>query len=137
MILPLVSELLVRVARRPAVEEACELLRHKTGEARLAGATESAKALLVPLILAELGRPAILVVESNQRAEALLEPLRWFYQAVTGKPGRRVAHLPAHDVLPYENRSPHAEISEARAVSLWRFAAGEVDLLIAPVQAAL
>ncbi|MBZ5695073.1 MAG: transcription-repair coupling factor [Acidobacteriia bacterium] len=137
MILPLVSELLARIARRPAVEEACELLRHKTGEARLAGATDPAKALLAPLILAELGRPAILVVESNQRAEALLEPLRWFYRAVTGKPGRRVAHLPAHDVLPYENRSPHAEISEARAVSLWRFAAGEVDLLIAPVQAAL
>ncbi|HXQ27214.1 MAG TPA: transcription-repair coupling factor [Candidatus Acidoferrales bacterium] len=137
MILPLVSELLARIARRPSVEEACELLRHKTGEARLAGATDPAKALLVPLIFAELGRPAILVVESNQRAEALLEPLRWFYQAVTGKPGRRVAQLPAHDVLPYENRSPHAEISEARAVSLWRFAAGEVDLLIAPVQAAL
>ena len=77
------------------------------------------------------------MVESNQRAEALLEPVRWFYRAVTGKPGRRVAHLPAHDVLPYENRSPHAEISEDRAVALWRFATGEADLLIAPVQAAL
>ena len=48
-----------------------------------------------------------------------------------------MAHLPAHDVLPYENRSPHAEISEDRAVALWRLATGEADLLIAPVQAAL
>jgi len=137
MILPLVSELLARIARRPAVEEACDKLRRSGGEVRLAGLTDSAKALLVPLVFSELGRPAILLVDSNQRAEALLEPIRWFYSAVTGKPGRRVAHLPAHDVLPYENRSPHAEISEDRAVALWRLATGEVDVLIAPVQAAL
>ena len=45
--------------------------------------------------------------------------------------------LPATEVLPYEDRSPHAEISEDRAVALWRFATGEADLMIAPVQAAL
>jgi transcription-repair coupling factor (superfamily II helicase) len=137
MILHLVSELLARVARRPVIEEALETLRRTCGEVRLAGLTDSAKALLVPLAAAELGRPAILLVESNQRAEALLEPVRYFYRAITGKPGRRVAHLPSHEVLPYENRSLHAEISEDRAVALWRFATGEADLLIAPVQAAL
>ena len=89
------------------------------------------------LAATELGRPAIFIVESNQRAEALVEPLRWFYRAVTGKPGHRVVHLPALEVLPYENRSPHAEISEDRAVALWRFATGDADLMIAPVQAAL
>jgi len=137
MILHLVSELLARVARRPVVEEALETLRRTGGEVRLAGLTDSAKALLVPLAAAELGRPTILLVESNARAEALLEPVRYFYRAITGKPGRRVAHLPSHEVLPYENRSPHAEISEDRAVALWRFASGEADLLIAPVEAAL
>ena len=115
----------------------CDRLRREGGKVALAGLTDSAKALLVPLVFGELGRPAILLVESNQRAEALLEPVRWFYEAVTGKPGRRVASCPAHDVLPYENRSPHAEISEERAVALWRFATGEADMLIAPVQAAL
>jgi len=137
MILPLVSELFMRIARRPSVGEACDLLRRNSGEVQLAGLTDTAKALLVPLIFAELTRPIILIVESNQHAEALLEPMRWFYSAVTGKPGRRIAWLPAHDVLPYEGRSPHAEISEARSVALWRFATGEADLLIAPVQAAL
>jgi transcription-repair coupling factor (superfamily II helicase) len=137
MILPLVSELLARIARRPALEEACDKLRRLGSEVRMAGLTDSAKALMVPLVFAALGRPAFLLVDSNQRAEALLEPVRWFYSAVTGKPGRRVAHLPMHDVLPYENRSPHAEISEDRAVALWRLATSEVDVLIAPVQAAL
>jgi transcription-repair coupling factor (superfamily II helicase) len=137
MILPLVSELLTRVARRPVVEEAFEALRRSGGEVRLAGLTDPAKALLAPLAFAELGRPTVLLVETNQRAEAMLEPVRYFYRAITGKPGRRVAHLPAHDVLPYENRSPHAEISEDRAVALWRFATGDADLLIVPVQAVL
>jgi transcription-repair coupling factor (superfamily II helicase) len=137
MILPLVSELLTRVARRPVVEEAFEALRRTGGEVRLAGLTDPAKALLAPLAFAELGRSTVLLVETNQRAEAMLEPVRYFYRAITGKPGRRVAHLPAHDVLPYENRSPHAEISEDRAVALWRFATGDADLLIVPVQAAV
>ncbi len=137
MILSLVSELLARVARRPEAEEAFEALRRSAGEVRLAGLTDSAKSIVVPLAAAALGRPTILIVESNQRAEFLLEPVRYFYRAVTGKPGHRVAHLPAYDVLPYESRSPHAEISEDRAVALWRFALGEADLLIAPIQAAL
>ncbi len=137
MILPLVSELLARVARQPVVEEAFERLRHGSCEVRLAGLTDSAKALLAALVAAELGRPAIFLVESSQIAESLVDPVRWFYRAATGKPGHRVAYLPAYDVLPYENRSPHAEISEARAVALWRLATGEADILIAPVQAAL
>jgi transcription-repair coupling factor (superfamily II helicase) len=137
MILPLVSELLARISHRPAVEQACDKLRRLGGEVRLAGLTDSAKAVLAPLVASSLGRPVILLVDSNQRAETLLDPVRWFYTAATGKPGRRVAHLPAHDVLPYENRSPHAEILEDRAVALWRLATGEVDVLIAPVQAAL
>ncbi|MGC1659495.1 MAG: transcription-repair coupling factor [Candidatus Acidiferrales bacterium] len=137
MILPLVSELLARVARRPAIEETLDTLRRSGGDVRLAGLTDSAKALVIPLAFAELSRPTVILVDSNQRAEALLEPLRYFYRAITGKTGRRVAYLPAHDVLPYDNRSPHAEISEARAVSLWRFATGDADLLLATVQGAL
>ena len=137
MILPLVSELFGRIGRQAAVDEACDRLRREGGKVDFSGLTDSAKALLVPIAFGKLGRPAIVVVDSNQRAEALLEPMRWFYEAVTGKPGRRVAWFPAHDVLPYEGRSPHAEISEARAVALWRLATGEADIVIAPVQAAL
>ncbi len=137
MILSLVSELLARVGRRPIVEEAVDTLRRSGGFVRVDGLTDPAKALVATLVATELGRPAIFMVESNQRAEALVEPLRWFYRAVTGKPGHRVVHLPALEVLPYDGRSPHAEISEDRAVALWRFANGDADLMIAPVQAAL
>jgi transcription-repair coupling factor (superfamily II helicase) len=137
MILPLVSELLSRVARNPVVERAVESLRRGMGEPRLSGLTDPGKALLATITCAELLRPVVLLVDSPQRAEGLLEPLRWFYSAVARKSSRRVAHLPAHDVSPYQGRSPHADISEERAVTLWRFASGEVDLLITPIQAAI
>jgi transcription-repair coupling factor (superfamily II helicase) len=137
MILSLVSELFARVGRRPVVEEAVDMLRRSGGFVRLDGLTDPAKTLVATLAATELGRPAIFIVESNQRAEALVEPLRWFYRAVTGKPGHRVVHLPSLEVLPYDGRSPHAEISEDRAVALWRFANGDADMMIAPIQAAL
>jgi len=137
MILPLVSELLARVARLSAVDEALDALRRNRPQASLSGLTDPAKALIAAVAFAELGRPTIVLVDTNQRAEALLEPMRWFYRAVIGKSGNRVEHVPAHDVLPYEGRSPHAEISEARAVALWHLASGEADIVIAPVQAAL
>src|SRR5215469_2274974 len=137
MILSLVSELFARVSRPPVVEQAVDTLRRSGRFVRLDGLTHPAKTLLATLAAAELGRPAVFIVESNQRAEALVEPLRWFYRAVTDKPGHRVVHLPALEVLPYDGRSPHAEISEDRAVALWRFANGDADMMIAPVQAAL
>jgi transcription-repair coupling factor (superfamily II helicase) len=137
MILPLVSELLGRVARLKVVDEALDALRHNAPQARLSGLTDSAKALIAAVAFAELGRPTILLVDTNQRAEALLDPVRWYYRAITGKSGNRVEHIPAHDVLPYESRSPHTEISENRAVGLWHVSSGEADVLIVPVQAAL
>ena len=72
MILPLVSELLARIARRPAVEEACEKLRRLGGEVRLAGLTDSAKALLVPLVSCRAGasRHSAGGVESARRSAA-------------------------------------------------------------------
>jgi transcription-repair coupling factor (superfamily II helicase) len=136
MILPPVSELLGRVARHAALEESFDALRRKGGEVRVSGLTDPAKSLAAALAFAELGRPIVMLVESNQRAEAMVEPLRYFYRAVTGKPGQRVVHLPSHEVLPYENRSPHAEISEDRAVALWRFATGDADMMITPIHAA-
>jgi len=137
MILTQVSELFSRVSRHPAFEASVESVRRNASETQLGGLTDTAKALAIPLAYAELGRPIVVLFDSDQRAESLLDPIRYFYRAVTGKPGRRVAWLPSFGVLPYDQRSPHAEISEARAVSLWRFSNGEADLLLVPVQAAL
>jgi transcription-repair coupling factor (superfamily II helicase) len=136
MILPLVSELLSRAAKRPAVEGAFIRVRQGSAVARLAGLVDPCKALVTALAAATLVRPIVLLVDSNERGEQAIDLVRYFYRAVTGKPERRVALLPAYDVLPYERRSPHPAILEARAAALWRFASEEADVLVAPVAAA-
>src|SRR5581483_11999652 len=45
--------------------------------------------------------------------------------------------LPALDVMPLQNLSPHAEICEQRAIGLWRLASQRVPITILPVSAAL
>ncbi len=47
-----------------------------------------------------------------------------------------VVRLPAHDVLPFENLSPHPDVQEQRASALWKLATGAVSILIAPVESA-
>jgi transcription-repair coupling factor (superfamily II helicase) len=137
MILPLVAELLSRVGRRPAVEVCLDALRRGPREVRLAGLTDPAKTIVAAFTGASLSRPIVLLVDSNRRAEELLEPLRYFFQAFARRPASRVAFLPSQEVSPWEGRSPHAEISEARASALWRIALGEADIVVAPVEAAI
>ena len=45
--------------------------------------------------------------------------------------------MPALDVLPLQNLSPHAEMLEQRAIGLWRLATQRVPITILPVPSAL
>jgi transcription-repair coupling factor (superfamily II helicase) len=140
MIVPMVAELLRRVERLPAVEEALHSLRSGGSgsvERSLPGLSGAAKPLVVALAAASLNRPVVCLVESNRRAEEFAEPLRFFLRALTGKPASRVSVFPSRNALPYTGLSPHAEICAARGVALWRWASGEADVLVAPIEAAI
>jgi transcription-repair coupling factor (superfamily II helicase) len=49
---------------------------------------------------------------------------------------KQILKLAAHDVLPFENLSPHPEIQEERATALWKIATGAVSIVIVPLEAA-
>jgi transcription-repair coupling factor (superfamily II helicase) len=140
MILPVVRERLEALVRQPALEGVVSALRGGAKPAGCAGLTELAKAIAAAHLTHELRRPAFLLVESNKKAEAIAETLRFCFSVYPGPfagTGGGVAVLPAFDTLPWESRSPHADILERRAATLYRLAAGEVSLVIAPVGAAL
>jgi transcription-repair coupling factor (superfamily II helicase) len=81
-------------------------------------------------------QPAIAIVADNKAAEAL-EPLVKAGCELTGAVDpARVVRFPAHDVLPFENLSPHPDVQEQRAAALWKLSTGAVDILIAPVESA-
>jgi len=136
MILSSVSETLAPVGRHPALESAIAALRQGAARERLAGLTDTAKALLAAIVATELRRPMVVLVESGARAEALAASMQFFYTALAGQEATEVTVLPAMDVLPWQEAAPHAEILETRAVTLWRFATGLSRVVVAPVTAA-
>jgi transcription-repair coupling factor (superfamily II helicase) len=136
MILPAVRERLDAVLRHPSVDGALGALRDGAQHISLSGLHEVAKALVAAYLTHELRRPAFFITDSNRRAEALAETVRFFSNVFPGFSGG-VATLPAFDTLPWESQSPHADILERRAATLFRLTDGQVSLVIAPVQAAL
>ncbi|MGB9465547.1 MAG: transcription-repair coupling factor [Candidatus Acidiferrum sp.] len=136
MILPAVRERLDAVLRHHAVEGAVGALRDGAQHISLSGLHDVAKALLAAYLTHELRRPAFFITDSNRRAEALAETVRFFSSVFPGVNGG-VATLPAFDTLPWESQSPHPDILERRAATLFRLTDGQVSLVIAPVQAAL
>src|SRR5438874_11005091 len=119
MILPAVRERLEAVLRHAAMEGALAALRSGASHISITGLHDVAKALVASYLTRELRRPAFFVTDSNRRAEALAETLRFFSGIFPGAVGG-VATLPAFDRLPWESQSPHADILERRAATLFR-----------------
>jgi transcription-repair coupling factor (superfamily II helicase) len=135
MILPFVRELFADVENSPAFRRAASHLRDGTGRVSLSGITPTAKALLLILLQRAADHPLIVVVPDNRGAEEFLPVLQSF-AALTGAPDpNSVVSLPARDVLPFQNLSPHPEIQEARATALWKIATGAAAIIVTPVAA--
>jgi transcription-repair coupling factor (superfamily II helicase) len=118
------------------MEGALAALRAGGHHVSITGLHDVAKALVAACLTHELRRPAFFVTGSNRRAESLAETLRFFAAIFPGAAGG-VATLPAFDRLPWESQSPHADILERRASTLFRLVDGEISLVIAPIAAAL
>src|ERR1700676_2301019 len=112
MILPSVSETLASVSRHPALESAISAVRHGSARERLAGLTDTAKALIAGQVAAELRRPVVVLVASGAQAESFAASLQFFYSALAGQEATEVGVLPALDALPWQEVSSHGEIRE-------------------------
>ena len=136
MILPFVRELLADLEHSEAFERVRRHLGGGTGRRRVSGLTFTARALYLPLFVRAAVAPSLIVVADNKAAEALHAAVLSACELTGALSPESVLRLPAHDVLPFENLSPHPEIQETRAASLWKIATGQARLVIAPVEAA-
>ncbi len=136
MILPFVREIFAELEHSPGFERVRRHLSLAAGRRRVSGLTATARALYLPLMARAAKQPVIVIVADNKAAEAL-EPLLKAGCELTGAVDpTRVVRFPAHDVLPFENLSPHPDVQEQRAAALWKLSTGAVDILIAPVESA-
>src|SRR5581483_5452460 len=95
-----------------------------------------AKLLHFALLHRALGRPLLVLVPNNRAAEQMLPVLRAFCELTGVCEALGVVSLPAYDVLPFENLSPHPEIQETRASTLWKIVTGRASVVVTPIAAA-
>jgi transcription-repair coupling factor (superfamily II helicase) len=136
MVLPFVRELLADLEHSEAFERVRRHLSGGTGRRRVSGLTFTARALYLPFFVRAANAPSVIIVADNKAAEALHAAVLSACELTGALPAESVLRLPAHDVLPFENLSPHPEIQETRAATLWKIAMGASRLVIAPVEAA-
>jgi len=136
MILPFVREVFAELEHSSGFERVRRHLSLGAGRRRVSGLTTTARSLYIPLMTRAARQPVIVVVADNKAAEALEPLLRAGCELTGAVDPAQVVRLPAHDVLPFENLSPHPDVQEQRAAALWKLATGAVSILIAPVEAA-
>ena len=136
---PVIRDLFNSLGRHASFQE---LLRRLQSDAAprlsLSGLTPTAKALYTVLLWQATERPLLVVVEGPKEAEALTESVSTFFDLLASdRSPSRPQLLPALDVLPSQRLSPHSEISEERAIALWRLSSERVPVTVTPVASAL
>jgi transcription-repair coupling factor (superfamily II helicase) len=135
MLLPFVRELFADVELLPGVTRVASHLKEGTGRIRVSGLSPAAKALLLVLWRRAADRPLIVVVNDNRAVEDFVPILRGFCELTAACDADSVVSLPARDVLPFQNLSPHPELQEERATALWKIATGKASIVVTPIAA--
>jgi transcription-repair coupling factor (superfamily II helicase) len=136
MILPFVRDIFAELEHSPGFERVQRHLSLGAGRRRVSGMTATARALYLPLMARAARQPVIVLVADNKAADALGPMLKAGCELTGAVDPAQVVRFPAHDVLPFENLSPHPDVQEQRAAALWKLATGAVSILIAPVESA-
>jgi len=140
---PAIRDLLQAMARHPVFSEltrrlTASLSRGETADFQLGGLQTTAKALYLVLLWQIVERPMLVITDGARQAETLTELLHTFTSLLSAhKEMRRPQMIPALDVLPGQNLSPHADIAGQRAIGLYRLARGQTSLTVAPIGSAL
>ncbi len=136
MILPFVREIFAELEQSSSFDRVRRHLSLGVGRQTCVW-THQYRSFALPAAAGACGQaPVIVVVADNKAAEALEPTLRAGCELTGAIDPDRVVRMPAHDVLPFENLSPHPDVQEQRAAALWKLATGAVSILIAPAEAA-
>ncbi|HEV2351836.1 MAG TPA: transcription-repair coupling factor [Terriglobia bacterium] len=136
--MPHIRSLLQTVFQQPAYRVAISAISAGRRSVVLSGLTSTAKAFVAAGLAHNLSRPVIVLTSDNDSADRLRVTASTIMAWLEGTAAQAdVSSLPAFDCSPYEGRSPHAEISERRAVALWNLARVQTRILFAPLPAAL
>ncbi len=136
MALPFVREIFADAEKLPTFLRVASHLKEGTGRIGVSGLTPAAKAMMLVLLQRAADRPLIIVTSDNRAVEELVPVLQGFAELTGTLPADAVVPLPARDVLPFQNLSPHPELQEERAEALWKVASGTASIVVTAITAA-
>jgi transcription-repair coupling factor (superfamily II helicase) len=112
---------------------AAEALRGES-DVVVSGLSGTARALFIAGLAQALRRPLIVVTPQDRVVETLATDINYFHTELNTNGANRVCHFPAWETDPYAGLTPHVDIQQARATTLWRLRNKQVDIVVASVR---
>src|SRR6267142_566470 len=100
----------------------------------VSGLSGSARALFLAGLWQSLRRPLIVVTPQDRGVETLATDIAYFHGELNAGIYNRVCPFPAWETDPYAGLTPHADIQQARATTLWRLRSKQVDIVVASIR---
>src|SRR5262245_47674491 len=100
----------------------------------VSGLSGSARALFIAGLAQELRRPLIIVTAQDRGIETLATDVNYYHAELNTNGANRVCPFPAWETDPYAGLTPHADIQQVRATTLWRLRNKQVDVVVASIR---
>lgn len=100
----------------------------------VSGLAGSARALFVAGLWQFLRRPLIVVTPQDRAVDAFATDIAYFHGELNANGSNRVCPFPAWETDPYAGLTPHADIQQSRATTLWRLRNRQADIVVASIR---
>jgi len=107
-----------------------DVLEPKAAQVKLAGLRGSSPAFLVTRLMEKLSAPFLVVLPDSDTAEEFLREARFY----SDRP-QTIYSFPSWETSPFEQASPHSDISAERLNTLAALLEGKASLVVLPVSA--
>ena len=133
----LTQQLLAQLLEDPRLRQIPQQIQFGQRHFVLTGLTPSAKPAYLAILQRLLNQPILYVGMDNLHLDEFRQATSFFHRMLSGKDDEFVAVFPGLEPGPYSGFSPHAEVLEQRALTLWRLFQNRVDIVLAPPAALL
>ena len=131
-----IQKILARISNATDFRQiASEALRGES-EVVVSGLAGSARSLFMARLWQALRRPLVLITPHDSAVESLASDISYFHSELNPAAVGRVSAFPAWETDPYGGLSPHADIQQARATTLWKLRHKQVDIVVASIRSA-
>ena len=103
-------------------------------EVIVSGLSGSGRALFIAGLWQSLRRPLIVITPQDRGVEALATDLSYFHGEMNANAASRVCPFPAWETDPYAGLTPHADVQQARATTLWKLRNKHADVVVASIR---